>query len=160
MKHEMLLSAITLAAVVNAGSARAENDKTQPYQEAFGEIIEVIDGDTIRARIDLWPGLTGEYVIRERGIDAPELRRVSCEEEKELGNKAKEALARIYRVGERIRLESVEYGSFAGRFIADISRWRSDRWLYLEDEMIERELAVEWYPNQDDVPWCLLAKEK
>jgi endonuclease YncB( thermonuclease family) len=160
MRFASLPFSLAFASCVSAEPVRSESDRTQPYQEAFGEIIEVIDGDTIRAKIDLWPGLTGEYVIRERGIDAPEIRRVSCEEERELGNEAKEALSRIYRVGDRIRLETVEYGAFAGRFIADISRWRSDRWLYLEDEMIERGLAVAWYPDQDDVPWCLLAKEK
>jgi len=39
-------------------------------------------------------------------------------------------------------------------------RWRSDRWLYLADELVERGLAVAWTPDMEDVPWCLLAQSR
>jgi len=68
--------------------------------------------------------------------------------------------AALYDVGSSIRLENVEYDAFSGRVLADIRRWRSDRWLHLEEEMIERKMAVAWTPEMDDVTWCLLAKDR
>lgn len=132
----------------------------EPYQRYFGEVSRVIDGDTLEVKIDLWPGLTAEFAIRQRGIDAPEIRRPSCDEEEEHGLKAKSTLERLYSPGTRVRLDNVEPGSFSGRYIANIRRWRSDRWMYLDKELIERELAVEWDPSMTEVPWCLMLADQ
>lgn len=47
------------------------------------EVVRVIDGDTLEARVHLWPGLEMMTRVRLRGIDAPELK-AHCPEEREL----------------------------------------------------------------------------
>ena len=129
----------------------------EPYELYYATVVRVVDGDTIQVSVDLWPGLVAEYSVRERGIDAPELRRVDCEEERTWAEEARAQLEKLYEVGSTVRLENVEYDAYSGRVLAEIRRWRSDRWIYLEDEMIERGMAVSWTPEMSDVPWCVLA---
>ncbi len=52
-------------------SATAAEMLTGPYR---AEIVRVIDGDTVEARIHVWLGLDVTTSIRIRDIDAPELR--------------------------------------------------------------------------------------
>jgi len=44
--------------------------------------------------------------------------------------------------------------------VADVRRWRSDRWLSFAAEMLERRMAAAWAPRQAAVPWCLLAQTR
>ena len=143
-----------------AGPVAAQDEATNPYALYYAEVVRVIDGDTLDVRLDLWPGLQAVYAVRVRGIDAPELRRVGCEAERIWAQDAKAQVEKLYDVGSRIRLENVAFDAYAGRVDAKVSRWRSDRWLYLSDELIGRGLAVEWTPDMDDVPWCLLARSR
>lgn len=126
---------------------------TGPYE---AEIVRVIDGDTVEVSVALWPGLRAEYYVRVSGIDAPELHRPDCAAEEQWTLEAKEQAEKLYPVGQIVQLRDVSYDAFAGRVVADVRRWRSDRWLPFALEMVERELAVEWQPGQDPVPWCLL----
>ncbi len=121
------------------------------------EILRVIDGDTVAVSVALWPGLRAEYSVRIRGIDAPEIFRPDCEDEREWGLEAKAQVERLYPEGREVEIRNVSYDAFSGRVVADVFRWRSDRWLSLANELIERNLAVEWVPGQANVPWCLLA---
>lgn len=126
-----------------------------PYQ---AEILQVIDGDTVVARVAIWPGLIAEYSVRVRGVDAPEISRPNCEAELEWGLRAKDQVERFYPVGKAIRLRNVQFDVWSGRVLADVERFRSDRYLSLKDELLQRQLAVEWVPSQGAVPWCLLAQ--
>jgi len=141
-------------------SAEAEPDGFHPYSEYSATVVRIIDGDTLEVSVDLWPGLIANYSVRVRGIDAPELRRVGCEEERAWAKEAKARAERLYDPGSRVRLENVEYDVFAGRVVADVKRWRSDRWLSFAREMVERDMAVEWTPEMKDVPWCLLVSTR
>ena len=152
------LLALTLLAL--PGRAQNLPDLDRPYALYHATVVRVIDGDTLDVRVALWPGLEAVYAVRVRGVDAPELRRVGCAAERIWGEQAKAQVARLYQVGSTVRLEDVEYDSFAGRVVADVRRWRSDRWLYLADELVERDLAVVWTPDMPDVPWCLLAETR
>jgi micrococcal nuclease len=131
-----------------------------PYALYYAEVVRVIDGDTIDVRVELWPGLQAIYAVRVRGIDSPEVRRVKCEEERIWGEEAKAQVEKLYDVGSLIRIENVERDPFFGRVVADVRRWRSDRWLYLADELVERGLAEAWAPDMPDIDWCLLAKTR
>lgn len=57
--------------------------------------VEVIDGDTVEADIDLGFDLTKRSRIRIKGYDAPETFRPKSEEERQAGLKAKEYLKQI-----------------------------------------------------------------
>ena len=122
-----------------------------PYD---AEVVSIIDGDTLEVTVALWPGLRAEYRVRVRGIDAPELYRPACREEAELAETARQQAERLYPPGTPVQLRDVSYDAFAGRVVADIRRWRTDRWLPLGKELTDRGLAVAWEPHQSAFNWC------
>ena len=132
----------------------AQVEPANPYALYFAEVVQVIDGDTLDVRVDLWPGVQAVYAVRVRGIDAPELRRSACEAERLWAEEAKAQVTTLYDPGSRVRLEDVEYDAYSGRVVADVRRWRSDRWIYLADELVERGLAEVWEPGMADIDWC------
>jgi len=136
----------------------AESPVLSPYSGPYqATVVRVIDGDTIEVDAEVWPGLVARYAVRERGIDAPEIRRVACEEERKWGEDAKAQLEKLYPAGQIIRLDDVALDGF-GRVLADVRRLLpSDQFIPLERDMISRRLAVEWDPSMADVQWCLLA---
>jgi micrococcal nuclease len=147
-----------MVCVILTGNFSAADDRQ--YKLYLADVLDIIDGDTMSVRVSLWPGLVAEYSVRVRGMDAPELRGASCAEEKAWAEESKAQLQKLYDVGSQIKLENVEYDAFSGRVLADVFRYRSDRWLDLKKEMVDRKMAVEWYPKQGDVPWCLLAPSR
>lgn len=151
-----------LAALASGAAAQVNVSKRAtvfpgPY---VAEIVRIIDGDTVAVSVALWPGLRADYSVRVRGIDAPEILRPDCEEERAWGEQARAQAERLYPPGQEVRLHNVSYDAFSGRVVADIRRWRSDRWLSFANEMLERSMAVEWAPRQANVAWCLLALER
>ena len=66
---------------------------------------------------------------------------------------------RLYGPGTEIRIENVELDSF-GRAVADIRRYRSDRWLYFAKEMVDSDMAEAWQEGWPDIDWCELAKSR
>jgi len=69
------------------------------FHQYEGEILRVVDADTLTIRIHLLPGLKYEVDVRQRGVDAPELRGTnSCEWEKTLAAEAKAAIERRFPV--------------------------------------------------------------
>lgn len=143
-------------------SALSNNDILKPYSGPYtAKVVRVIDGDTIDLSVEVWPGLIARYAVRERGIDAPEIKRVSCSEEKVWGLEAKAQIEKLFPIGTVVRLDDVEIDSFGGRVVADIKRLLpSDQFISLEWDLLSRELAVEWTPKMADVPWCLLAQAR
>jgi endonuclease YncB( thermonuclease family) len=134
-------------------------DIPSPYSEYFGTVERVIDGDTLVVRISLWPGLEAVYSVRARGIDAPELRGANCPQEKLWAKEARDRAEKLYGPGTTVRLENVELDSF-GRAVADIRRWRSDRWLYFAEEMVYGGMAEAWQEDWPDIDWCEQAKKE
>lgn len=153
----LLLFVILMSFFFKPGFAHQYEGTAYPLY--YGTIVRIIDGDTLVVKLDLWPSITGKFSVRVRGIDAPDIRKVDCENERIWGEEAKNKVIELYDPGSKVRLENVVLDSF-GRVLADISRYRSDRWLYLKEELINRKLAVEWHPNMKDVPWCLLAETR
>ena len=64
--------------------------------EYRAQLIKVIDGDTIDAKIDLGFGISIEKRVRLVGIDAPEVRTLDIDE-KSRGKRAKRRLKVIFR---------------------------------------------------------------
>lgn len=151
---------LILTLALSALPAQAQEEPANPYALYYAEVVRVLDGDTLDVRVDLWPGVQAVYAVRVRGIDAPELRRSSCEAERLWAEEAKAQVAKLYDIGSRVRLEDVEYDAYSGRVVADVRRWRSDRWIYLADELVERGLAEAWMPGMADIDWCTLASQR
>ncbi len=83
------------------------------------QVIEVIDGDTFRARIKVWLGQEIETLVRIEGMDTPELRG-ACVHEKELALQAKNKLQDLLGQGD-VFLYDVSNGKYAGRVLARVA---------------------------------------
>jgi len=82
-------------------------------------VLLVTDGDTFRARVEVWPGIDAVTAVRIRGIDTPELRG-KCASEKEQAVAARERLRALLAAGP-VQLLHVEHDKYAGRVDADVS---------------------------------------
>lgn len=149
---------ISLLIFCNSDTLLAKENETLP-PDFYGTVERIIDGDTLEVKINIWPGIAGNFTIRVRGVQAPEIKRPDCDEEYKWGMIAKSKVEKLYSVGSKVRIQKVKFGLY-GRYVADVSRWRSDRWLYLKDELIEKKLAHEWFPGQSEISWCLLEKTR
>jgi len=85
------------------------------------EIIGVIDGDTIRARVATLPPSIAEVHVRVKGIDTPEKGgHASCERERELASRA-DAFTRAKIKGARqVALRNFEWDKYGGRVLAEV----------------------------------------
>ncbi|WP_276199850.1 thermonuclease family protein [Chelatococcus sp. XZ-Ab1] len=82
------------------------------------EVLRVVDGDTIEARVAVWPGHEIRTKVRIAGLDAPE-RAGRCREERRAAQAAHEALARLVRDG-GIVLSQVQPDKYFGRVVARV----------------------------------------
>lgn len=99
--------------------AAAQQVITGPIE---AEILRVIDGDTVEVRAHIWPGHSVQTRVRLADVDAPEIRRVACEAEREAGHAARAFVESLLQPdgasGVRVHIRNVHLGSFAGRVIA------------------------------------------
>ncbi len=132
------------------------NNGIPDYHQYEAQIVEVIDADSIRVDLYILPGLVYDVSVRAKGVDSPELRRPSCEWEKQLAIEAKEAVERSFEVGEWVYIEDLEPGSFSGRIVGEIKQWYGNqRWRTLSDFLMRKEgrWAVE-YKRGKPFDWC------
>ena len=80
------------------------------------EVLEVIDGDTFRARVTIWLGQKVDVKVRLKGVDTPEMNG-KCDAEKELARAAKKFAAN-WLATHPAQLIRVHYGTYAGRVLA------------------------------------------
>ena len=80
------------------------------------ELVEVIDGDTFRARVDIWLGQSVTVRVRLKGVDTPEMEG-KCAAEKKRARQAK-AFAENWFKKNQAQLVNVHYGTYAGRVLA------------------------------------------
>ncbi len=80
-------------------------------------VLRVLDGDTIEARVAIWPGQSLEVKVRLRGIDAPE-RRGACPEEKARAEAAAHRLAEL--AGTTVILTEIGPDKYFGRVLGRI----------------------------------------
>ena len=92
-----------------------EAKQVLPGPFAF-ELVEVIDGDTFRARVDIWLGQSVTVKVRLKGVDTPEMNG-KCAAEKKLARQAK-AFAENWLRKNQVQLVNVHYGTYAGRVLA------------------------------------------
>ncbi len=135
--------AILFAAFISSAQSK---ELFGPYK---ADVISVYDGDTFRANIHLFPGLSYNRSIRINGIDTPELR-AKCPLEKAKALTAKGSLQALLFEGDVV-LAHVHEGKYAGRVVADV---------FLHDgtnvggELVSRGLARSYDGKEARASWC------
>ncbi len=131
-----------------AGTLAALGQAAERFAGPFeAQLIAVIDGDTLRARVRVWLDIDVERLVRLDGIDAPELRG-RCEAEGALARRARDRLAAL-TAGGRLALYDVQYGKYAGRVVARIEAEGRDLGRILVAEGLARP-----YDGGGRESWC------
>ena len=143
----MIVGAAVAGLAGSVGFGAAAEQVAGPVR---AEVMNVIDGDTIEARAQLWIGLSLVSRIRIRGIDAPEMRG-GCLEEKALAAAARDLLAEL--AGDAILISNIENDKYGGRVIADAAAADGTD---LGDAMVARGLARP-YDGGTRADWCPVA---
>lgn len=127
--------------------------QTLNAKETYGpypaDVIKVIDGDTIKVNVHIWPNLTQEINLRLAGINTPEKRGRVSDCEKKAGQKATEFTQRWLKGITRVTITDVELGKFAGRALGRISKKGED----LGEALIKNGHAKP-YDGGKREPWC------
>ena len=103
------------------------------------KILNIVDGDTVDAKIALGFKLTIDLRLRLFGIDTPETR-TRDKQEKVRGLKAKKFVTKRIKNKEVI-IETTKQGKF-GRYLAVI--YYGEKRINLNQELLDRNLAVKY----------------
>lgn len=115
----------------------------------YGQVLRVIDGDTLVVSARVWLGVTIYTRVRLRGIDAPE-RRGRCAAERRMAEKARARMADLVK-GRTVRLQNIRYGKYAGRILAKV---RLADGQDVGAILLDEGLAQRWRGRRRDY-WCL-----
>ena len=98
--------------------ARAVEGYPGPY---IARVERVIDGDTLRVRVKVWPLTEMLATVRLRGVNTPEKGfRARCKAERAKGQRATAFVRRLLPKGTKVLLRNVRIGKYAGRRVADV----------------------------------------
>jgi len=147
------LEATLLALLILSSAAQTRPaDYPGPYT---AKVVRVLDADTFRARVKIWPTLTVLASVRLRGVDTPEKGfRARCAAERAAAERATRHVRSLLPPGTRVRLQDVRLGKFAGRIIATVRVRRHGRWYDLSRLLIRRGLG-RGYDGGHRKGWCL-----
>ena len=116
-----------------------------PYTAQY---LGTVDGDTIDVLLHVYPGIDITTRIRERSIDAPEVRGgTPCE--KLLAHKATAYMQQLMEGAHRVTVEELGFGTFQPRMVGR---------LYVDARPVgslikEKGLAVDYKDRETNV-WC------
>ena len=115
----LILATLTLAIANNYKHPPTRTDTADKAItiSADADVLDIIDGDTIRVSAHMWPGQQWVGLIRLRGIDTPELRG-QCQAETEQAILSRDTLVSL--VPPRVFLANLRSGKFAGRYVAAV----------------------------------------
>ena len=112
------LAALTLAILTFPALGWANGDKGVVFPPSIvADVVCVYDGDTLTVNAHPWPQMTIHTSVRVKGIDTPEING-QCETERQRAILARDVAREM--VGERVVLQNVEFGKYAGRVVADV----------------------------------------
>ena len=138
-----VLSVVCLLLMLPSGS-HAKEMLNGPFDF---DLVEVIDGDTFRARVKIWLGQTVTVKVRLKGVDTPEMRG-KCAAERKLAQQAK-AFAKKWLKENQTRLVGVHYGTYAGRVLATAQMKNGDS---LSAALLAENLAKPYRGRR--AQWC------
>lgn len=116
------------------------------------EVLRVIDGDTIEARVQVWLGHELVTRIRLKDVDAPEITG-ACPQEREKAAKARKTLAGLVQ-GRRVVLADVRPDKYFGRVIARVV---ADGDIDVGQALLSEGLARPYRGGRRGI-WCDLAR--
>jgi endonuclease YncB( thermonuclease family) len=113
------LTIVLLAACVAAApmAARAASALAGPVE---AEVVRVIDGDTIVVRAVVWIDQVITVSVRVAGVEAPDIFRPDCAEERAAGAAAKAFVEAFLSAG-RVRLTDIRNDKYGGRVNARLA---------------------------------------
>jgi endonuclease YncB( thermonuclease family) len=116
----------------------------------FGEVIKVIDGDTVdlRIRVDLGFNITTEFVqrVNVKDFDAPEIFRSKTDKELEHGRAAKQLAEDIF-LNQQVEVFTYK-GKSSGRYQATITLMDGRSWANEMDKAGMRKRSPKEYGEQ------------
>lgn len=108
-----------------AWQAEAAAPVGAPVGAYAAEVVRVIDGDTVEARVRVWLGQEITTRVRLAGVDAPELRRPACAGERAEAEAAREALAGLVE-RRPVLLSHIRPDKYFGRVVARMATAAGD----------------------------------
>ena len=111
------------------------------------DVLDVYDGDTFTARIDIWLGQTVTVKIRLTEIDTPEMRG-KCAYETKLAQQARQ-FAKNWLQQDELVLTNVHYGTYAGRVLATAQTKKGET---LSSALLKANLAKPYLGRR--AQWC------
>ena len=130
-------------------------NETPDYNQLEAKIVEVLDADTIKLELFYWPQHSIITSIRLKGVDTPELERAKCLKEKLLAEEVTSSIRDKYPVGSWVIVSDVEFDKYAGRYVAEVKRWRSDRLIAASAELLANERWAAPYTGEGQKrDWC------
>lgn len=141
------LSIILCVSLFIALPTRAQSSFSGTIVKA--EVLDIIDGDTIRVKAEIWKSQYLITSVRLLGIDAPELRTPKCPEEKDLAVQAKNLLERLIG-NDPVFLKDIAHDKYGERVLAKVITAKN---LDAGAEMLAAHLAVP-YEGKKRQSWC------
>jgi endonuclease YncB( thermonuclease family) len=136
---------LSLLALPPAGASPRQEVLNGPVT---GEVMNVLDGDTVNARVHVWIGQDVETSIRIAGIDAPEIKG-KCEKERALAEQARQTVIRLLN-DSQIQIYNIRLEKYAGRVMAQV---QTADGIDIGKYMIEKGLARP-YHGEKRRSWC------
>ncbi len=147
-RHQIAVFLWALAALALIVSAPAETADRLPGPIP-AKVVDVIDGDTVTVRAQIWLGQEIQTRVRLAGADAPELK-ARCPQERALAERARDFLARRLVDGE-VLLRDIHHDKYGGRVVARLETPGGED---LARSLIAAGLARA-YGGQARRPWCV-----
>ena len=151
----VLAAALALGLVgLMAGTAAAKKKRhvyPGPYR---AEVLKVVDSDTLRVAVDVWPGLVAPANVRLFGVDTPEKFRPKCPQEKELALRATTFVKELVAPGDTVWITQVQFGKYAGRVVGKVFVSNADgERVNLGQLLIDRGFAKPYFGGHKS-SWC------
>lgn len=150
MKH-IIVCMLALLGLSTVASAQAPAPSLRseilpgPIQ---GEVLQVLDGDTVTVRLHVWIGQSLDTHVRIAGIDTPEMRS-KCAAERAKAKQARDEISKLLS-DNRIQLTNVRLEKYAGRVLAEA--YAADG-TSIRSHMISKGLARP-YGGERREEWC------
>jgi micrococcal nuclease len=116
MSKKLLFTVLLIALLMPAHKVSARRDILPgPVQ---GQVLKILDGDTLQVRLHVWIGQDLETLVRIAGIDTPEIKG-KCNFERQKAIKARDHLSKLLPEN-RVELRNIRLEKYAGRVMADV----------------------------------------